>query len=136
MTMLSRAIRLAFGSLALCVASSAGAQETDKDKTGAQLYGSHCAVCHESPQSVTKTTGGFVREHYPVTPESAAAIATYLNGLKKPQPPPGRAAKRRRTSQAKPSEPPPSESKEDESPADSVQQALKRLIRAIKPENN
>ena len=125
-------IRLTVSSLVLCLASSAGAQENlDKNKTGAQLYASHCAACHKSPQSVTKTTADFVSEHYPVTPELAVTIATYL--LKKPEPPRGRAAKRKRTSQATPSAPPPSESKEDEFP---VQQAVKRLLQAIKPENN
>jgi mono/diheme cytochrome c family protein len=131
LTMLSRGVRLAIGSLALCVTSSGAQESLEKGKTGAQLYASHCAACHKSPQSVTKSTEGFVSEHYPVTPESAATIATYLNGLKKPEPPRGRAAKR--TNQAKPPEPPPSESKEDESP---VQQAVKRLLQAIKPENN
>ena len=127
-------IRLTVSSLVLCLASSAGAQENlDKNKTGAQLYASHCAACHKSPQSVTKTTADFVSEHYPITRELAVTIATYLNGLKKPEPPRGRAAKRKRTSQATPSAPPPSESKEDESP---VQQAVKRLLQAIKPENN
>ena len=127
-------IRLTVSSLVLCLASSAGAQGSlEKDKTAAQLYASDCAGCHKSPQSVTKTTADFVSEHYPFTRESAVTIATYLNGLKKPEPPRGRAAKRRRTSQATPPDPPPSESKEDESP---VQQAVRRLLQAIKPENN
>jgi mono/diheme cytochrome c family protein len=105
---------LAIGSLALCVASSAGAQESlEKGKTGAQLYASICADCHKSPQSVTTAPGifgleSFLREHYTANRESAAAIATYLNGLKKPEPPRRRADKR--TSQAKPTQPKPSES--------------------------
>jgi mono/diheme cytochrome c family protein len=52
---LRRGIQLAFGSLALCIASSAGAQESlDKDKTGAQLYASYCVTCHKSPKNLTK----------------------------------------------------------------------------------
>ena len=104
---------LTIGSLALCVASSAGAQENlDKNKTGAQLYASICADCHKSPQSL-KPSGifgleSFLREHYTADRESAAAIATYLNGLKQPEPPRRRAAKS--TSGAKPSQPKPSES--------------------------
>ena len=139
MTILSRGIRLAVGSLALYVTSSADAQESlEKGKTGAQLYASHCAACHKSPQSVTKTSGifgleNFLREHYTVSSESAATIAAYLNGLKKPEPPRGRAAKQ--TSQAKPSKPSPSESKGEESPLDTAQRALKGLLQAIKPDN-
>ena len=87
--MLRRGIMLlAIGSLALCVATSAGAQTNlGKNKTGAQLYASVCANCHKSPQSL-KPTGifgleSFLGEHYTADRESAAAIATYLNGLKK-----------------------------------------------------
>jgi hypothetical protein len=89
LAMVSRCTRLTFDSLALCVASSAGAQESlDKNKTGAQLYASYCVTCHESPQSVTTSPGGvdlqtFLGEHYPATPESAAAIAAYLRGLER-----------------------------------------------------
>jgi hypothetical protein len=91
MTMLS-GIRLTVSSLALCVATSAGAQESlEKGKTAAQLYASDCARCHKSPQSVTKTTGGlglesFLGVHYAATPESAATIAAYLKGLESGQP--------------------------------------------------
>ena len=76
----------------------------------------------------------FLREHYTASRESAATIASYLNGLKKPEPPRGRVAKR--TNRAKPSKPPPSESKGDESPLDTAQRAMKGLLQAIKPENN
>jgi mono/diheme cytochrome c family protein len=113
--MLRRGIMLlAIGSLALCVATSAGAQTNlGKNKTGAQLYASVCANCHKSPQSL-KPTGIFGLESflgYTADRESAAAIATYLNGLKKTESPRGRTAKS--TSQAKPSQPKqPSESKE------------------------
>jgi mono/diheme cytochrome c family protein len=116
MTVLS-GIRLTIGCLTLCVATSAGAQlNLGRGKTGAQLYASTCAACHKSPQSVTKTTGGlglesFLREHYTTSGESAAAIATYLKGLKPVASQRGGAAKRT-TSQAKSSVPTPSESKE------------------------
>ena len=44
---------LVAGVLALCFASSAGAQENlDQGKTGAQLYASDCAICHKSPQGL------------------------------------------------------------------------------------
>src|SRR5262245_1548428 len=142
MTMSSQGLSLAIGSLALCVASSAGAQgNLERGKTAAQLYAANCARCHKSPQSVTKTTGGlglepFLREHYAATPESAATLTTYLKGLEKRLggSTHGRAAKR--VSQVNPSRRPLSESKEDESSADPVQRALKWLLQAIKPENN
>ncbi len=135
----SRGILLLIGSLALCIASWAGAQENlEKGKTAAQLYANDCAICHKSPQSLKAPAifgfESFLREHYAASHETAATIATYLNGLKKPESPRGRAAKR--TSQAKPSKPPPSESKENQSPLDTAQQALKGLLQTIKPDNN
>ena len=113
---------LAIGSLALCLASSAGAQENlERGKTAAQLYASNCAVCHKSPPSVSNTPGifaleSFLREHYTTSGESAAAIATYLKGLKPVASQRGRAAKRT-TSQA-PSVSTPSESNKPGPPSD------------------
>src|SRR5215475_15194933 len=85
--MASRCIRLAVGSLVLCFASSAGAQERGKI-----LYASQCERCHKSPQAVSTFHGGvdletFLAElHYADTPESAATIATYLKGLERKRP--------------------------------------------------
>ncbi|MGE5771870.1 MAG: hypothetical protein ACM3Z4_07480 [Hyphomicrobiales bacterium] len=114
--------RLIIGSLAVCVTSSAGAQTNlGQNKTGAQLYASVCADCHKSPQSL-KPAGifgleSFLREHYTADRQSAAAIAAYLNGLKKPlaESPRGRTAKR--TNQAKPAEPGKSTGNEPRPPA-------------------
>ena len=114
---------LAIGSLAMCVASSAVAQTSlGKNKTGAQLYASVCVNCHKSPQSL-KPTGifgleSFLREHYTADRQSAAAIAAYLNGLKKPlaESPRGRTANRK--NQAKPAEPSKSTGNELRPPAD------------------
>src|SRR5512143_89341 len=138
--MLRCGICLAIGCLVLF--SSARAQENlDKAKTAAQLYASDCAKCHKSPQSVSKTAvalglEGFLREHYAATPESAAKIAAYLAGLenRSAESKHGRAIKR--ISHAQPPKPSPSESKDAESPVDTVQRALQRLLQAIKPENN
>ena len=98
--MLSRGIPLAVASLALCVASSAGAQENlDKNKTGAQLYASICADCHKSPQSVTTAPGifgleSFLREHYTASKEAAAAVAGYLRAMDTGPAGPARATRR------------------------------------------
>lgn len=58
--MLRHGVRLTISSLALCVASSAGAQgNLDQSKTAAQLYASNCATCHESLASVRNTKSFF-----------------------------------------------------------------------------
>jgi len=115
-TMLGHGVRLTISSLALCVASSAGAQgNLDQGKTAAQLYASACATCHESPQSVSTTKRffgleTFLREHYTSSSESAAILAAYLKAQGKPSAG-SRAAKQ--TGQARPAEPTPSASEED-----------------------
>jgi hypothetical protein len=125
LAMVSRYTRLAIGSLALCVANSAGAQE------GKTLYTSYCVTCHESPQSVTTSHGGvdlesFLLEHYPATPESAAAIAAYLKGLEPKQPIPRRRPKHTNANPSQPraSEPVPANAESKQDPLD----ALKRLF--------
>jgi hypothetical protein len=139
LAMVSRCIRLAVGSLVLCFASSAGAQERGKT-----LYASLCERCHKSPQDVTTFHGGvdletFLAElHYADTPESAATIAAYLKGLERkpvaaPRPPAKRPTHRRKTehrgkanpSQAAPSQPVPTNA--DSSEIDPVRRTLKRL---------
>lgn len=101
---------LAIASLAMFVASSAGAQTSlGQNKTGAQLYASVCVDCHKSPQAL-KPTGifgfeSFLREHYTADRQSAAAIAAYLNGLKKPVAEPSRGRTAKRKNQAQPFEP-------------------------------
>jgi len=87
--MLGHGVRLTISSLALCVASSAGAQgNLDQSKTAAQLYASNCATCHESLQSVSNTKSffelkSFLSQHYTSNRESAANLAAYLKGPEK-----------------------------------------------------
>ena len=82
--MLRHGVRLTISSLALCVASSAGAQgNLDQSKTAAQLYASNCATCHESLASVRNTKSffelkRFLSQHYTSNSKSAANLAAYL----------------------------------------------------------
>lgn len=135
-------IQLAIGSLALCFACAAWAQASlERGKTAAQLYAANCASCHKSPQSVTKTTGifrleSFLREHYTTSPQSAATLAAYLNGL--PNRSSGSVGARgaQRTGQANSSKPPSGQIKDEKSPvaralngaADTVERTLNKLL--------
>jgi cytochrome c len=148
--MSSQGIRLAIGSLALCFASSAGAQGSlEQGKTAAQLYAANCASCHKSPRSVTKATGifgleSFLRGHYTPSSQSAATIAAYLNGLERQSSGSVRARGSKHTSQANTPKPSPSKTKEDKSPvaralnsaADTAERILNRLLQAKKREND
>ena len=104
---------------------------------------------HKSPQSVTKATGifgleSFLQEHYTPSPQSAATIAAYLNGLERQSSGSVRARGAKHTSQANAPKPSPSETKEDKSPvtralnsaADTAERTLNRLLEAIKPEKS
>jgi mono/diheme cytochrome c family protein len=116
-TMLGHGVRLTISSLALCVASSAGAQgDLDQSKTAAQLYASNCATCHESPASVKNTKSfsefeSFLRQHYTSNRESAANLVAYLKGQERMSV----ESQRRRgaMSEVRPPEPTPSASEED-----------------------
>jgi hypothetical protein len=75
------------GGLVAAVGGQALAQENlDAGKTPAQLYASDCAICHKSPQGLSKNAGvfglsSFLREHYTSSRESAAAIAAYVQSI-------------------------------------------------------
>jgi len=81
------------GFLALASTGPAIAQENlDLGKTPAQLYAADCAICHKSPQGMTKNAGvfglsKFLREHYTASRQSAAAIAAYVESVDKGPPP-------------------------------------------------
>src|SRR5262245_10938760 len=133
LAMVSRRIRLAVGSLLLCFAGSAGAQERGKT-----LYGSQCERCHKSPQDVTTFHGGvdletFLAElHYADTPESAATIAAYLKELERKRSTHRRKTKHRgkaNPSQASQSVP----INADSSKNDPVTRTLKRLFGGANP---
>ena len=133
--MVSRCIRLAVGSLVLCFASSAGAQERGKT-----LYASQCERCHKSPQGVTAFHGGvdfetFLAElHYADTPESAATIAAYLKGLERKRPTHRRKTEHRdkaKSSQAAPNRPVPTNANSSEN--DPVKRTLKWLFGGANP---
>jgi len=80
-----------------CLALAAGnapafAQENlDAGKSAAQLFNSDCAICHKSPQGLSKGGGllglsSFLREHYTASRETAALLAAYLKQQDGPAP--------------------------------------------------
>jgi cytochrome c553 len=145
--MLGHGVRLMISSLALCVASSAGAQgNLDQSKTAAQLYASDCATCHESPASVRKTKSfseleSFLGQHYTSNRESAANLAAYLKGQERLSV--GSQRRRGAMSEVRPPEPTPSASAEDiprppadipEAPPSTIATSLSRVVDAgVKP---
>ena len=100
MTVFGRRISLGAAVLALFIAGQAAAQEDlDSGKTPAQLYASNCAICHKTPQGLSKAGGpfglqGFLREHYTASRQAAAAIAAYVDAVDRGAPQVERGPKR------------------------------------------
>lgn len=67
----------------------AGAQENlYGNKTPAQIFATDCAICHKTPQGLSKAGGafgtgleGFLREHYTASKETAAVLAKYVQSM-------------------------------------------------------
>jgi len=84
---LQKTIRLTVGVALLLLANGASAQDNlDQGKSGPQLFASNCAVCHKTPEGLSKAGGmfgvqSFLREHYTTSKETAAAIAAYIEGV-------------------------------------------------------
>jgi hypothetical protein len=89
MMVFDRGIRQAIAVLAVLWAAPAGAQENlYANKTPAQIFATDCAICHKTPQSLSKAGGplglgleSFLRSHYTASRESASAIAKYLQAI-------------------------------------------------------
>lgn len=89
MKFLDRGMGQAVGVLALLWVVPASAQENlYGNKTPAQIFASDCAICHKSPQGLSKAGGAFglglesfLREHYTASRESAAALAKYIQSV-------------------------------------------------------
>ena len=110
MRMASCGLRVASGLLLVIIASSTRAEgNLDEGKSAAQLYASACASCHKSPRSVSKTRvfglESFLREHYTSNRESAAILAAYLEGQRRPSADVQRGREARHMGQAKGSNP-------------------------------
>ncbi|HET7850825.1 MAG TPA: hypothetical protein VFL51_17380 [Pseudolabrys sp.] len=78
--------------LAFSGAPLSAQENVEAGKTPAQLYASDCAICHKSPQGLSKAGGlfglqSFLREHYTASRETAAVIAKYLKAIDKAAPP-------------------------------------------------
>ncbi len=87
MTGSRHAIALVIGILALLLGGAAQAQEDlSAGKSPEQLFKLDCAICHKSPQGLSKAGGlfgldNFLAQHYTASGATAAAIAGYLKAV-------------------------------------------------------
>jgi hypothetical protein len=75
----------ALGIIAVLV-GTANAQNLDQGKSSAKLFADSCATCHRSPRGLAKdrfnfTLYLFLKEHYASGPDSASALASYLQSV-------------------------------------------------------
>ena len=99
---------------AALTATVASAQNLDAGKPPAKLFADGCATCHRSPRGLAKgrfsvTLAWFLKDHYATSPDSAKALAAYLESVDGP--PPSAAGKpRAKASRAAPRPPKPVQS--------------------------
>jgi mono/diheme cytochrome c family protein len=72
--------------MGLAAAMPAGAQNLDKGKSAAKLFGDSCATCHRSAKGLAKgrfrlTLYAFLKDHYSTGSDTAWELASYLADL-------------------------------------------------------
>ena len=90
------ALCIAFGIVAVLTGTAANAQNLDQGKPAPKLFADGCAACHRSPRGLAKgrfkfTLYLFLKEHYASGPDSASALAAYLESVDSNQRGPSRA---------------------------------------------
>ncbi|MGY8662253.1 hypothetical protein Q3C01_07780 [Bradyrhizobium sp. UFLA05-109] len=73
----------------LLTATIARAQNLDEGKPPQKLFADGCASCHRSPRGLAKgrfsfTLYWFLKDHYASGPDSAKALAAYLESVDSP----------------------------------------------------
>ena len=89
----------ALGIIAMLTGTAANAQNLDQGKSASKLFADSCATCHRSARGLAKgrfnfTLYLFLKEHYASNPDSASALASYLESVDSSQRGPSRAAAR------------------------------------------
>jgi mono/diheme cytochrome c family protein len=92
-------ILAALGIIAVLTGTAANAQNLDQGKSASKLFADSCATCHRSARGLAKgrfnfTLYLFLKEHYASNPDTASALASYLDSVDSNQRGPSRAAAR------------------------------------------
>ncbi|MBR1086610.1 hypothetical protein JQ621_03885 [Bradyrhizobium manausense] len=103
----------------------ASAQNLDAGKSPEKLFADGCSTCHRSPRGLAKgrmslTLSWFLQDHYSAGPDTAKALAAYLQSVDTP--PPAAPAKPGPKSSAKSAKSKPRPPKPDQPKPDQVQQ--------------
>jgi mono/diheme cytochrome c family protein len=76
---------------AALTATVASAQNLDAGKSAEKLFADGCTTCHRSPRGLAKgrfslTLSWFLQDHYAAGPDTAKALAAYLESVDVPPP--------------------------------------------------
>jgi len=76
---------------AVLTAPRASAQNLDAGKSAEKLFADGCTACHRSPRGLAKgrmslTLSWFLQDHYSAGPDTAKALAAYLQSVDTPPP--------------------------------------------------
>ena len=104
------ALCIVFGTVAGLTGTAANAQNLDQGKPAPKLFADGCAACHRSPRGLAKgrfkfTLYLFLKEHYASGPDSASALASYLESVDSNQRGPSRAGAKPQRSSSRPPKP-------------------------------
>jgi len=104
----------------------ASAQNLDAGKSPEKLFADGCTACHRSPRGLAKgrmslTLTWFLQDHYSAGPDTAKALAAYLQSVDTP-PPAAPSKPSPKSAKSKPRPPKPDSSKPDLSKPDQSQQ--------------
>ena len=111
---------------AVLTAPLASAQNLDAGKSPEKLFADGCTACHRSPRGLAKgrytlTLSWFLQDHYSAGPDTAKALAAYLQSVDTP-PPAAPSKPGPKSAKSKPRPPKPDSSKPDLSKPDQSQQ--------------
>jgi mono/diheme cytochrome c family protein len=78
------------GLLMLPGMGAASAQDLDQNKSATRLFASNCVACHHSARGLAKgriswSLSAYLQQHYTSSPESAQALAAYLQSVDTPR---------------------------------------------------
>ena len=82
-------LAMTLAAAAALTATIASAQNLDAGKSAAKLFADGCSTCHRSPRGLAKgrfslTLSWFLKDHYAAGPDSAKALAAYLQSVDEP----------------------------------------------------
>jgi hypothetical protein len=72
----------------ICASQGYAQKNIDAERSPAELFSDGCTLCHSSPRALKQGSAEFLRSHYTTGTKQAAAMAAYLEAVRREPPPP------------------------------------------------